>query len=64
MNDLAQRLSGEAERDQEQFPRARNERRRLKRLHPDAYQDGLLVGMGIKEGSRERGGYPAGFAQW
>jgi hypothetical protein len=43
---------------------ARNERRRLKRLHHDAYKDGLLVGAGIKEGSREPGGYPKGFLQW
>ena len=44
--------------------RVRNERRRLKRLHPDAYNDGLLVGMGIKEGPREPGNYPKGFHQW
>jgi hypothetical protein len=43
---------------------ARSERRRLKRLYPDAYKDGLLVGAGITEGSREPGGYPKGFHQW
>jgi hypothetical protein len=43
---------------------ARNERRRLKRLYPDAFKDGLLVGVGIREGPREPGGYPKGFHQW
>lgn len=40
------------------------ERRRLKRLYPDAFKDGLLVGAGIKEGPREPGGYPRGFHAW
>jgi hypothetical protein len=43
---------------------ARNERRRLQRLHPEAFKDGLLVGAGVKEGPREPGGYPKGFHQW
>ena len=43
---------------------ARNERRRLKRFYPDAYNDGLLVGSGVKQGPREPGGYPCGFHSW
>ena len=40
------------------------ERAQLKRLYPNAFKDGLLVGAGIKEGPREPGGYPKGFHQW
>jgi hypothetical protein len=44
---------------------ARNERRRLQRRHPEAYEDGELCGLGkTPEGQRERGGYPKGFHQW
>lgn len=43
---------------------ARTERRRLRRLHPEAFKDGKYVGAGIERGKREPGGYPKGFHQW
>jgi hypothetical protein len=43
---------------------ARHERRRLQRLYPEAFKDGMLVGSGIRQGPREPGGYPTGFHQW
>jgi hypothetical protein len=42
----------------------RAERRRLKRLYPEAYTDGFLVASGVVQGPRERDGYPRNFKRW
>ena len=46
-------------------PRVHAERTRLKNKWPDAWRDGMRVGLGLPlTGARERGDYPKGFHGW